>query len=373
MQESNVKLLCNANFDGAKYTALSYCWGGRPFINTTTETLEARKECIKWVDPPKTFQQAIIITRKLGVRYIWIDSLCVLQDEIDDWEFESSRMCSVYENSYLTIAASHASDSNGGCFHETKGVGMSTFLRIGSSSNFSDAYARWGSDSKALSSRGWALQERLLSPRTIHYTAKELVWECSTGLDCQCGGIHVFGAFDWSKRMSSARNDVYWQIHNWTWIVAVHSSQNLTIPADRLPALSGLAPQVLAPQAQREGWGQYAAGLWRNGLEMTTCWELANKEKAPETHPEYLGPSWSWVNIRGGVNYPLCIKDGIRRKDVQSLVELKDVRVSTGSDPTGRVFGASMLVSGRSVNATLSPNPAPAGGGNRQANRESTS
>lgn len=71
---------------------------------------------IPWFELPKTFQEAIALTRKLGVRYLWIDSLCIIQDDHHGWEVESAKMATIYSLSYLTIAATHAADSQQGCF-----------------------------------------------------------------------------------------------------------------------------------------------------------------------------------------------------------------------------------------------------------------
>lgn len=357
-----MKLLCNPELVEGKYTTLSYCWGKAPFIQTTTKTLEARKSCIKWDELPITFRDAIIITRELGIRYIWIDSLCILQDDNHDWEVESSKMSSIYENSYLTIAATHAADSNGGCFHRTEGVGKTSLLNIPSSPNvrirvlsrddhneFFHTYCRTRSP-KPLTRRGWAFQERLLSPRTIHYMATELVWECNAHLDCQCGGIHVSGQFNWSRTLLESKASKDRQLHDWLLVVELYTAQELTYLKDRLSALSGLVQQ-----AKRNGWGQYVAGLWRHGLEITTAWEVQNRPMSGEKYLEYLGPSWSRVNIPGAVRYPGYINDHRFRPLAQSLVELHDIHISTGMHSSGRVFGASMLVSGRSVEAILSP------------------
>lgn len=98
------------------YVALSHCWGEKQQLIADSKNLEKRLEAIPWDIIPKTFQDAIDTTRALGIRYIWIDSLCILQDSIDDWSREALRMGGVYEKARLTIAASHARDSSDGCF-----------------------------------------------------------------------------------------------------------------------------------------------------------------------------------------------------------------------------------------------------------------
>jgi hypothetical protein len=104
--------------DGVPYVALSHCWGADTAVRcTTTRANEAeRRRSIACGLLPKTFQDAILITRKLSFRYMWIDSLCIIQDDPSDWQHESSRMASVYQGAALTLAATDAEDGAGGCF-----------------------------------------------------------------------------------------------------------------------------------------------------------------------------------------------------------------------------------------------------------------
>jgi hypothetical protein len=104
------------------YVTLSHCWGRIPFITTSSATLAAREAAIPLRDMPKTFQHAVYVSRTLRVRYLWIDSLCILQDSKRDWEIESSRMADYYTNALLTIAADDASDATKGCFR-TRHIG----------------------------------------------------------------------------------------------------------------------------------------------------------------------------------------------------------------------------------------------------------
>ncbi|KAH8599532.1 heterokaryon incompatibility protein-domain-containing protein [Bisporella sp. PMI_857] len=86
------------------YIALSHCWGSGRHFTTETSNISERMKGMTWGSLPKTFQDAISITRKLKIRYLWIDSLCILQDDSADWDKELSKMSDIYKNSYLTIA-----------------------------------------------------------------------------------------------------------------------------------------------------------------------------------------------------------------------------------------------------------------------------
>ncbi|KAF4996359.1 hypothetical protein FDECE_12503 [Fusarium decemcellulare] len=117
------------------YVALSHCWGTQQAFTTTRSNLDHRKAGIKQTDLPATFQDAITVTKGLGLKYIWIDSLCIVQDDESDWNHESGRMGGIYERSFCTIAASTASGDQFGflsatsqrLFYASRDVDMFTF------------------------------------------------------------------------------------------------------------------------------------------------------------------------------------------------------------------------------------------------------
>ncbi|KAJ4420960.1 hypothetical protein N0V82_004002 [Gnomoniopsis sp. IMI 355080] len=148
---------------------------------------------------PKTFHDAVIITRKLGIRYLWIDSLCIIQDDEKDWQRESGRMSTLYWNSTITISATGAIDSTKGCFlPEACGDAValpSTFSKRGG-----QPYAlrhqynirakdRWQQQvtSGLIMSRAWTLQERWLSGKILHCCAGQWFWECCSSKQSQSG------------------------------------------------------------------------------------------------------------------------------------------------------------------------------------------
>jgi hypothetical protein len=96
------------------YTALSHCWGNGKPTRTTTANLPAMNQGIKTLDISQSFQDAVHVTRSLGIKHLWVDCLCILQDDTDDWLQESSKMAEIYSSSYLVIGASRAKDCNEG-------------------------------------------------------------------------------------------------------------------------------------------------------------------------------------------------------------------------------------------------------------------
>lgn len=175
------------------YIALSHRWGTSRHLTTTELSLKAHMANIDIDLLPRTFQDAVEITRNLGIRYLWIDSLCILQDNKIDWETESSVMDRIYNSAYLTIAASNAeSDNSGFLVSRTKPsiepvelqyreegsqhIQKWWFAIAGNLEGRAQDNVRQGVDHSTLNSRAWVLQERLLSPRVVHFTKTQIVW-----------------------------------------------------------------------------------------------------------------------------------------------------------------------------------------------------
>ncbi|KAK6840339.1 hypothetical protein PG995_016093 [Apiospora arundinis] len=179
---------------------LSHCWGktiSGEYI-TTTSNIDSRKSSINVSELPLNFRHAVQITRRLHVRYLWIDSLCIIQDSADDWRSESVKMGAIYQCSFLTISANMGGDSTCGCFNEKSQtrdqlprfeVGGGQLIDIttqnveGEANSFyilkqDTVYTPAPLAFTPLSDRGWIYQERILSPRTLHFTPAQLVWEC---------------------------------------------------------------------------------------------------------------------------------------------------------------------------------------------------
>ena len=182
----------DSKFQDSRYLALSHCWGlSMPSsARTVTATLEKHKNSIVEDELSRTFRDFIAIARRLHIQYIWIDSLCIIQDDGDDWEKEAAQMASVYSNAYLTIAASASSDGNGGCTisDPDRSYGPIDIDCVPSDDNIIASgnykFRVWTRTPKSsflkdpLQTRGWCLQERELSPRVVNYSQNTIRWEC---------------------------------------------------------------------------------------------------------------------------------------------------------------------------------------------------
>jgi hypothetical protein len=186
-----IRLIDTSENDSYKYAAFSHCWGVLPDserFRTSKGNLATLQQHINFDNLPRTFQDAIRVTRGLRLGYLWIDSLCIIQDDAVDWETESAKMGNVFSAAWCTIAASAAKSSAEGFLHPRParpcltipgptGHGLYVCPAI-------DDF-RQDVEQSTLNSRGWVLQERVLSRRSIYFTPSQVYWECSEGVLCE--------------------------------------------------------------------------------------------------------------------------------------------------------------------------------------------
>ncbi|KAF4468838.1 hypothetical protein FALBO_4249 [Fusarium albosuccineum] len=372
------------------YIALSHCWGPKglpPAAKTTNATMDDRKQGIRIDSLPKSFRDAIAICRELGVRYLWIGSLCIIQQDKDDWDKECSHMRDVYRNSYLTISVARSRESSEGCF-STRSKHLST--RVGSinhQSQIHDVMARESinhyqiatSDSYTsdfpLFSRAWTFQERVLPQRVVHYGETELIWECNTMCDCECAASReILASWDWQKStkvisaemMSQPKHGPEFR-RTWAVLMRRFSLTQLSFDADRLPSLSGLVQEL-----ECDDTGRYLAGLWERELPWMIGWMSMGRDACrPSSTPK--PPSWSWTSVENvwvSWNYSTDLsshsewttvwrngRDLTEHNDafriVQCTVKSKDYTPLGKHDVFGRVSSGMLVVSGRLVSAVL--------------------
>ncbi|KFY45755.1 hypothetical protein V494_00801 [Pseudogymnoascus sp. VKM F-4513 (FW-928)] len=284
------------NGENGQYVTLSHCWGGSSPITTTTKTIGARMSGFSIDTVPKTFREAILVTRELGVRYLWIDSLCIIQDSHEDWEHEVARMGEVYANGQKGEVCHKLNDSE-------SAIGLKRFKP------------------NALDTRGWNLQERLLAPRILHLGISEIGWECAGKRACECQlvttPIDQFVSFNINllnpqQQPRSARqtrtSTIARDIENrWIWsgIIEEFTRRNLTLSKDALPALSGLAKRMCSGAEHK-----YVCGMWKENLAGFLMWQpdynhisQNSVSGVPKRHGKYYAPSWSWASVIGPVVY----------------------------------------------------------------------
>ncbi len=315
----------SASGETGAYATLSYCWGKSEQLTSTLSTVAQRERGFALEQLPKTCRDAIIIARRLSIPYLWIDALCIIQDSADDWEREAARMHSVYKNSLVTMAAIDSPESTSGCFLNSEfrtsirtavtdapGQDLCVHTRKSrpyGSSSFTHSLSL---DESILKTRGWTLQELVLSPRILNYTHSELSWQCKTVTACECQ--------PWPK--SRTRNNEMWasttfdlefpysdrpeQLHAyWRRVVEEYTKRDLTHPSDRLPGLSGIAANL----HERLG-GDYMMGIWSGDIAAGLLWaDMSNLNMGCPKDSLALGadyaPSWSWASTTCRVGFDL--------------------------------------------------------------------
>jgi hypothetical protein len=292
--DGDVQVALASELEGyPSYVTLSHCWGSLNFTTLTRNNLEQFRVRVPFEALTKSFQDAIYITRYLGLQYLWINSLCILQDDPNDWRKESSSMSSVYGGSTVNIAASSANDGSMGCFFDRYCSGRSQFKVEKDSDTLWDCYPDsliWLQRSP-LRSRGWVVQESFLSRRILHFTDREVFWECDEKVASETFPerfpLRREAAFVRGVKLVTQKRPMTQAI--WANIVGEYSSCKLTLVRDRLVAISGLARLFEA-----ELDDEYIYGLWRRNLESQLLWTAA--DPCQRITP-CLAPSWSWASL----------------------------------------------------------------------------
>lgn len=314
-----------------RYVTLSHSRGGYDIIKLTSDNLDSLKRALPVDDLPLTLKDAIEVTRKLGIDYLWIDSLCIIQDSETDWENESALMSSVYGQSACTIAASSARNSTEGMFRVLPFYSGGFRARITDGGRkrvqdfrTEDVYERSALKTH-LGTRAWALQEKMLAARTIHFGERGAFWECRTTMASQ----YLPDGFPKQLvRPLVRRNEYFKWLYQWPMIVRLYSAANLTFGKDKLPALSGVARLVF-----EETGDEYLAGLWKAQLEEQLCWRRFQSNPTDQ-RPPWRAPTWSWASMDGGVAWrPL--QNGILETKYAHVLEARTVK--RGADPFGQI------------------------------------
>ncbi|KAH8665150.1 heterokaryon incompatibility protein-domain-containing protein [Tricladium varicosporioides] len=308
LDSNRIRIIVTAQGSKGVYAALSYCWGPSSFFTTTSKTLPARMAGFPPSDLPKTLRDAVVVTRRLGIQYLWVDALCILQGSDDvamrDWMKEGSRMEQIYAHAYVTIIAAASENSDGGLFR-SRDFQMPFRRNHDDPSKVKEGFVRIIIPAKEIKDepinrRAWALQERLLSPRILTYASSEIFWQCnfhSVGERHPDGLQHKdkYGAF--AYRLPAKRPD-------WNKLVADYCSRQLSNSDDKLPAIAGLARRYTFVTRDR-----YCAGHWLSTLFESLLWNRfeegygSNPDLPSKRLRKYRAPSWSWASMDGAISW----------------------------------------------------------------------
>lgn len=358
-----------------KYIALSYCWGGDQLHKTTRERLPAYSVDIQWANLPKTIQDAVKITAALDARYLWVDSLCIIQDDDDDKVREIADMPNIYNEATVTIVAGAAKTAGEGFLHE-RNLEMLT----GSAFKlpFRSRNGRMGSVyltetgdlefDEHIDTRAWTLQESYLSKRLLRFNSKQ----CNLMCQCSPSKPHIIDGWkidqdydvryveniifprklDLQDDVEGIKNfykstfgiDLMYDVGTpetalgdfvdmWRELVEAYTTRDLSVPMDRCLAISGLADRI-APVLNT----RYVAGHWEKFLPADLLWHVSTPRPKPQ---EYQGPSWSWTSV----NSLLSFKNAIR--DMSLEIENVDIELQNPKVLFGTVKRGSLRVCGK--------------------------
>lgn len=191
-----------------QYVALSHCWGLNRHIVTNKINLDTHKRSIPFGSLPKTFQDAVVLTKRIGIHYIWIDSLCIIQDDVQDWKSEAAKMADVYRDAYCTLAATGSRGDHEGIFVQRTSQDICTLRYNAKDIDLLVTYIEEDVNTlkdflifSPLSQRAWCLQEKLLSPRIINFTRSRAIWECRSRFETE--DLLVLGPNDFGGIMNT--------------------------------------------------------------------------------------------------------------------------------------------------------------------------
>jgi len=313
--------------------------------------LSKMKHRVAWQALPHTFRDAVSVVHQLGIHYLWIDALCIIQDSKTDWEQESAKMGDYYRQAFVTIAAS--SSRNGDTpFLKCRELPTEFLTQDHLGNQFPVHVRRYrGENTKEqfapLALRGWTWQEHLLSTRVIHFAEEEIIWECKSDICSEVGPLAESHKRSISMLNRQLESD---PIREWHELIEGYSARHLTFARDKLPAVSGAAAEI-----HKITRSCYLAGLWRESLKVDLFWELRIMKyprTALQTRPsEYVSPSWSWASINGAVRFrPYSHK-------LQFAFEILDAQCAVpGLNSFGEVTSGYIMLQGYTFAARLSCN-----------------
>ncbi|KAF4441595.1 hypothetical protein F53441_11999 [Fusarium austroafricanum] len=314
-----------------KYLALSHPWGeataSNPHFCTTISNLAHHLTEMKFDQLPNTFKDAVTTTRALGIRYLWIDSLCIIQGPGGDFNTESGKMEQVFSCAYCVIAASRALGQCDGFLMDRVKSSKNEHVTIKKGNNPPFFISRFLDDFNndvlegSLNQRGWVLQERALARRTIYFTEKQTYWECGDGVRCETLtkmnnqlaaflGDPNFPKVAIHSSVSQQETSRGQRILYYQDLYKTYSRLSFTHWEDRAVAMNGLEQRLASGFKCRGKLGildEYLQAEHRSLLHRSLLWIRAvNRDSLQKiTFPSHRQkvPTWSWMAFRGEIDY----------------------------------------------------------------------
>lgn len=348
--------------DSTVWVALSHCWGGSKPLSLTQETYNAFKEHIDFSKLPETFKDAITVTQMLGLSYLWIDSLCIIQGDKDDWAKEASRMAPVYSHAFVVVTTASSENPETPFLGSREEDWLPKRLQFPLSPDvnvpimarkrhmlaapleqglYEPPFSLSWAELKRLGplyDRGWCFQEAHLATRNLQFTPGAIIFECKTHRRSEDQ------LPPYPSTVGAAQQDPSEQ---WRMIVKAFTVRQLTFGSDKLPAIAGAA--TIMPQA---GSSRYLAGLWSDSFHMDLLWRvtaydvLAGHQYTPLSYEDNNGgaPTWSWASMKWQVDW-FVLKD-YKPQPVATVVTVS-TEITNKLNPYGEVKGGRLTLRGR--------------------------
>ncbi|KAH6660964.1 heterokaryon incompatibility protein-domain-containing protein [Truncatella angustata] len=337
-----------------QYVVLSYCWGqgtGQPTWITTTSNIQSRREGFSLEILPRTIADAVTVARAVGIRYLWVDSLCIVQDDLDDWAKESRLLKRVYTAAQFTIV-SGTDSATSGLFIPRDELRVSAAHMTASPVTDSVkphhvalfplrttfGKIHWEGPTRK---RGWCLQEELLSPRRLYFTHSQFIWECVCSSHDETGTWSPGGGKDDEGYMIPPYpTDILTYsskvIGEWYNIVEEYTSRSLTYHKDVFAALAGIAAGLMDKYEET-----FIAGLWEEDIFTGLLWRRTGYSL--ERPADFQAPSWSWLSVKGQVLFNRGDRTGVT-PDAELIASHIE---TTDDDMFGEVLSGSLHIKAR--------------------------
>ncbi|KAJ4324569.1 hypothetical protein N0V84_003848 [Fusarium piperis] len=320
--ESTVRLV--PNHQNLKYAALSYCWGGDQEYKLTQARLAVYHTSINVVSLPKSVQDAIKVAQSLdGISYIWIDSLCIIQDDDDDKGSQLAKMGDIYRGATVTVSAASAGSCYEGflqpreCPEKAKPI-----VKIPFTSNtgakgevYLVPHAGREADPDPINYRAWTLQEHVLSPRILYYSSLQPHWLCRSERMSD-GGMRfpqILESRRYGDEMGLFAFSGDGAHRTWVELLATYTRRKMTNPGDRYVAIEAIGQDVAKSMGT-----DYVVGLFANSWAIDLSWMAEQPQPCPA---QRAGPSWSWTSISGAINMME------RERDTKDTIEVLSFNV----------------------------------------------
>ena len=309
------------------FAALSYCWGSpNANVRLLKANMEEFRRGIALANLPATIQDAIYVVRAMGLQYIWIDALCIIQDDRDDQKRELQKIEAIFAGAQVVLSAAVADSCHKGflqprnlrellgnvyrfpCYSSVDGSHEGAYV-------FSEGAISDCQQKDPIDKRAWTLQEHAQAVSLLRFGTRQVSWKCQISSDPEIDGGH-------NDRLTTTESDEEIFVGNyhqgsltkylssgsiydnfcehWMNLIVSYTTRSLTLQSDALPAIGALAENYAL--TARGEMGRYCAGLWEQDMARQLLWFKPSPTDEPEN--KRRSPSWSWASLPGQIQYP---------------------------------------------------------------------